>query len=90
MKPGIYTMTAEEYHSDPADVPSLTASIAHIICSQSPLHAWANHPRLNPDFKREEQANWDVGTAAHALLLEGNEGVAMIDYPDWRKKEARD
>jgi hypothetical protein len=89
MKNGIYTMAAEEYHRDPCDVPSLSASIAHVICSQSPLHAWAKHSRLNPDFKREEQAGWDIGTCAHALLLEGAAAVDVIEAPDWRSKGAQ-
>ncbi len=87
---GIQTISAEAYHSDPCEQPSLTASIAHLICSASPLHAWHAHPRLNPNFKRQEEERFDIGTACHALLLEGNSGIALINAPDWRKKEARD
>src|SRR5450759_779406 len=82
---GIQTISSEEYHSSTA----LSASLAHILCSQSPLHAWtASH--LNPNYKREDAERFEIGTAAHALLLEGNDGVAMIDAPDWRSKAARD
>jgi hypothetical protein len=87
---GILTIPAVEYHADKiADQPSLSASLAATICSSSPLHAWAEHPRLNPDFKREERSGWDIGTAAHALLLEGVAAVDVIEAPDWRSKGAQ-
>lgn len=93
MKPGIHTLTADEYHSDPADQPSLSASIAHLLTSRSPLHAWTAHPRLNPEFARQEESKYDVGTCAHALLLEGKpmEEVARVVYLDsWRTKAAKE
>ena len=41
MKPGISEIGASQYHSDEvADVPSLSRSIAHLLCSASPLHAY--------------------------------------------------
>jgi hypothetical protein len=82
---GIQTISAEAYHART----ELSASLAHLICSQSPLHAWTAS-RLNPNYKRVEESKFDIGTACHALLLEGNSGVALINAPDWRKKEARD
>jgi len=38
---GIFEYTADVYHADPCPKPSLSASIAHILCSQSPAHARA-------------------------------------------------
>ncbi len=99
MEPGIYTFPAEQYHADalvfdgPSYKPTLSASIAHLLTSRSPLHAWTAHPRLNPDFKREPEAKYDVGTCAHALLLEGKpmEEVARVVYMDsWRTKAAKE
>jgi hypothetical protein len=87
---GIYTLPAEEYHADPCDQPSLSASIAHILCSQSPAHGRAAHPKLNPALVREEQGHFDIGTAAHAILLEGQAKLAVIDAPDWRTKDAKE
>lgn len=89
----IREMSAADYHADPSDPPSLSSSIAHLLSSQSPAHAWVAHPKLNPDFQREDKGHYDVGTAAHALFLEGDAGVAIVDAPDWRTaaaKEARD
>ena len=55
MKPGIYGMSEDCYHADPADAPSLSASIAKILIAETPLHAWTAHPKLNPNFVREEK-----------------------------------
>lgn len=87
------TVSAAEYNADCCPSPSLSASIAHILCEQSPLHAWTAHPKLNPDYVSEETGHFDVGTAAHALLLEGEWVAEVLDFPDWRTnkaKEARD
>lgn len=91
MKPSVHTMTAEEYHADPTPAPSLSASIAVELLHRSPRHAWFAHPKLNPDFVREESETFDLGTAAHAYLLEGGKSrFAIIDAPDWRTKAAKE
>lgn len=87
---GIFGLSAAHYHSDPCEIPSLSRSIAHILCTQTPLHAWYAHPKLNPDFTREEAAKFDVGTAAHALLFHGEPGVEVCDFPDWRTNAAKE
>lgn len=89
-KPGIYTMSADQYHADPSDQPSLSASIANTLLTRSPMHARAAHPRFNPEATRRNAQHLDLGTAAHALLLEGKEAVAIIDAPDFRTKEAQE
>ncbi|HJR01811.1 MAG TPA: PD-(D/E)XK nuclease-like domain-containing protein [Methylomirabilota bacterium] len=89
MKPGIYTMAAELYHADPCPAPSLSASMAKILLDQSPLHAWTAHPKLNPHFEREDDGKFDLGTAAHAYVLEGAERFEVVPFYDWRKKEAQ-
>jgi hypothetical protein len=86
---GIYSMPADIYHADPCKAPSLSASIATVLCTQSPAHARHAHPRLNPDFKREVEDKFDLGSAAHDVLLEGAENVAVIDASDFRTKDAK-
>lgn len=88
--PGIYDISAEEYHADCCLEPSLSASVIHILLSQSPRHAWYSHVRLNSEFVAEERDNFDRGTAAHAYLLEGNASLEIIDAPDFRTKAARE
>lgn len=90
---GIHDIAADAYHADPAATPSLSASIAHVLYTRSPKHAWTQHPRLNPDHQRREESRFDIGTTAHAILLEQREVddiVAIIDAPDWRTKKAQE
>ena len=89
-RPGIYEITAEHYHRDPVGpAPSLSASIAHLLISRSPAHAKRQHPRLSPDFVPEESDAFDLGTAAHAYVLEGGFNLEIIDALDWRTQAAR-
>lgn len=92
LKQGIHgTVSASRYHADDlAEQPSLSASIAKTICLKSPWHAWHEHPRLNPDYGEAPDTKYDLGTIAHALLLEGMDVAEVLDYPDWRTKAARE
>lgn len=100
MKPGIHAIDADAYQNDNIghDTPSLSASIAKILINQSPLHAWHAHPRLNPNVVREEKEMFDLGTVAHALLLQGMNVAHIIQaktkegetVSDWRTKAAQD
>lgn len=89
-KPGIYDISAADYHRDPVVEPSLSSSIAHELLFASPCHAREQHPRLNPDLVREEKEIFDRGTAAHAYLLQGETGFEVIAADDWRTKAARE
>lgn len=82
-------MPAEEYHADPAIEPSLSSGIAKLLVTASPLHAWHAHPRLNPQYEEEEDGIFDRGSAAHALLLQGDDLMVECQFDDWRKKEAK-
>jgi hypothetical protein len=88
--PGVYSMPAEDYHADPCPAPSLSSGIARILISSSPRHAWVAHPRLNPAYEPEDSTTFDLGSAAHALLLEGEDRMAVIDAPDYRTKAAQE
>lgn len=94
-KPGRYdNMSFAEYLADPAPVPSLSRS-AIVDILDSPLRCWWNHPKLNPHCPPEkEKTQFDIGSAAHDLLLKGGDAVAVIEgFNDYRKdaaKEARD
>lgn len=64
--PGVYDLTAEEYHGDPAPEPSLSSSGARLIMSECPAIYWheRNHPPPPSDA-------FVIGSAAHEWLLEG-------------------
>ena len=44
MRTGIFTIPAADYHADPCEVPSLSASIASLLVNRSPFHAWSAIP----------------------------------------------
>ena len=89
-EPGIYDMTWPDYLSDPCPEPSLSCSIARMLCLDSPAHAREAHPRLNPQTVDAHNEAMDIGTAAHALLLEGLYALAIIDAKDFRTNAAKD
>lgn len=94
LAPGIHPqIDSAAYHSDAlTDQPSLSASIAVELVTKSPAHARAAHPRLNPNYERpDEKKEWDIGTAAHALLLEGEDVAYVVEgYENWKTVAARD
>jgi hypothetical protein len=83
-------MSASDYHADPSPEPSLTSSIAKILVTQSPMHAWFAHPRLNPHHRPEESEDFDRGSAAHSLLLESDDRMVECPFNDWRTNAAKD
>lgn len=89
----IKDIPAAQYHADEVDAPSptLSCSIAKILLNQTPAHARLAHPRLNPDYEGGDEATrLDIGTACHALLLEGIDSVAVCEFADWRTKAAQE
>jgi hypothetical protein len=88
---GVTDETAAEYHADTkARRAALSSSIAQTLLAESPRHAWAQHPRLNPDHVRTEDAKFDVGNVAHAAILEGIDVVEYTDeWTEWRTNDAK-
>ena len=86
MKPGIYDMPAADYHK----LPFLSSSLAQIIIAQSPLHAWTACAALNPNYSDDEKEEFDIGSAAHALLLEGQDRMVIVPFDNYKKKEAQE
>jgi PDDEXK-like domain of unknown function (DUF3799) len=83
-KPGLYyDMSSQDYFADPCPLPSLTQSVAKILLDQSPLHAWHAHPRLNPDWRPDDDTKFDVGNVAHKLLIGRGKELEIFDAPDW-------
>ncbi len=87
---GIYGIGADRYAADPCGRPSLSSGIANLICSSSPLHARMAHPKLNAEYVSEEAEHFDIGTVAHALILEGYSVAEVLKFPDWRTNAARE
>lgn len=96
MSARILDVTVEQYHRDPCDSPSLSASMANILLSKSPLHAWTEHPRLGakPDddevIEDDDTEAFTKGKVIHTLLLGKGSQVALIDADSFRTKAARE
>ena len=81
LDPGIHRLEAEVYHADRmCSVPTLSSTLARLLISRSPRHAWTASARLNPDYVSEDRKTFDVGRAAHRAVL-GN-GGDYLAYPD--------
>jgi len=94
-KPGLYRelVTERAYHADPVASPSLSSSVAKLLLEKTPLHAWVSHPRLNPNYEPDESEKYDLGKTAHALMLCGEDAIAVVDADSYRSnaaKKARD
>lgn len=88
--PGIYTLSSAEYHADPCRDISLSSSIAQILLTQSPRHAALAHPRLSLNYQPDEDSRFDLGSAAHALFLEGDGSkIVVVEANDWRTAKAK-
>jgi hypothetical protein len=88
---GFHVMPAARYHSDPAMEPSLSSSVAQVLLRESPRKAWYSHPRLNPNYREEHDSKFDLGTCAHAVLLENDASrIVIVEADDWRTKAAKE
>ena len=89
-RPGFYrNVNSEDYFADPAPVPSLSQSIAKLLIDHSPLHAWTCHPRLNPDWAPDTEKKFDLGNAAHKLLIGAGKNIAVLEYDNYLTKAAK-
>jgi hypothetical protein len=93
-EPGVYEMPDLEYHSDPvAAAPSLSRSIAKRLVEASPAHAYAQHPRLGgtpPTGPASGEEEMELGSAAHAMFLQGLDIVEHIPFDSYRTKDAKE
>lgn len=86
-------VTAARYHSDDfGPTPTLSSSIAKLILMRTPAHGRLAHPRLNSSDKEPEDddGKFDLGSAAHEMILGRGGGIDMLDYPDWRTRAAKE
>jgi len=89
-KPGRYKISFAEYLADPCQNPSLTRSTIKSLISETPRRAFLQHPRLNPQVVEKQSEKFDIGTAAHAIFLEGAaDAVHVVLANDWRTNAAK-
>lgn len=88
--PGFYSdMSADVYHADPAQEPSLSSSIAKTLISRSPAHAYAEHPKLGGTYEPDTTRKMDVGSCAHVLLLGRGAKIHVIDAKSYQTNAAK-
>lgn len=85
----LHEMTPAEYHADPCAKPSLSASIANVLCERSPLHAWHVHPKLG-GRPCESTKEMNEGSLIHRLMLGVGTGVEVIAADNFKTKLARE
>lgn len=87
----VLEITTTQYHDDDTghDEPSLSSSLANVICRSSLAHAYAAHPRLGNAIARKTSDAFDLGDVVHGLLLEGEDRIVEVDAKDWRTNAAK-
>jgi len=86
----------DAYHGQPCDGPSVSSSGLRTIWAQSPAHYYLNSS-LNPHREEQEQKkHFNIGRAAHHLLLQGREGfeeqyaIRPERFSDFRTNAAKE
>ncbi|WP_309505417.1 PD-(D/E)XK nuclease-like domain-containing protein [Streptomyces phytophilus] len=82
MEPGQYDIPAELYHQDPVPGGSLSATGAKKILD---CPARFKHALDNPEPPKRV---FELGTAAHSIVLGDGPELAKIEHKDWRTKAA--
>lgn len=83
--PGVYDITAEEYHADPVPGGSLSSTGARrLITPSCPalFRHWADNPQL-------PKKHFDIGTAVHTVALGNGPELVTIDHDDYKTAEAQ-
>lgn len=90
LDPGVHDLPEADYHSDRfCPAPSLSNSIAKTLIRKSPRHAWFAHPKLNPRWEPENKTQFDLGRAAHSLVLGDKERFVVVEAAGWQTKAAK-
>ena len=86
-EPGVYDGLDEAaYHADPVPGGSLSASGAKLLLPPS-CPARYQYDRLNPPPPKD---SFDLGSAAHRLVLDAGLPICRLAHDDWRTKAARE
>jgi hypothetical protein len=84
-EPGVYEMTNEQYHADPVPGGSLSSTGARRILPPG-CPAQFDYDRHNPPAGKQ---HFDVGHAAHLMVLGAGGEMVVLDYDDYTRKAAR-
>lgn len=85
-EPGVYIMTAEEYHQDPVPGGSLSSSGARTLLPPS-CPALFKFERDNPPAAKRV---FEFGHAAHGALLGTGPRLVVLDFDDYKTRAAQE
>jgi hypothetical protein len=91
-KPGVYDIGIDEYHGQPCEGPSISASGLRTILLDSPAHYWVESS-LNPKAEKPDTLALRIGKAAHSWVLGDPffaEHFVISPYNEFRTKEAKE
>ena len=74
LEPGVYP---DLPMADYLAIPALSAGIVRTLLDRCPRAAW-HESWLNPQRARYDTAATDIGTVAHAVLLEGSDDCVEV------------
>ncbi len=84
--PGIYDMPEDVYHADPVPGGSLSKSGAKLLLEPSCPAKY----KYEKDHGRPPKREFDLGTAAHTLVLGSGPELVEIGFDNWRTDKAND
>jgi hypothetical protein len=87
-------ITPAQYHADPCETPSLSASTAKTLAFRSAAHAWLEHPRFgrspeNATDDSQDSESMTKGTIIHELVLGKGSGLVVIEADNFRTNAAK-
>lgn len=85
-EPGVYDLPADLYHRDPVPGGSLSASGARRLLPPSCPALY----RYAADHPAPPSRAFDLGHAAHRLVLGAGPDLVVVDAEDWRTRAARE
>lgn len=83
---GVHDVPIDDYHADPVPDGSLSASGAKKLLPPS-CPARFHHEREHPPAPT---STFDIGHAAHKLILGDGPELVVVDHDDWRTKAAKE
>ncbi|MGA4875925.1 PD-(D/E)XK nuclease-like domain-containing protein [Streptomyces lydicamycinicus] len=76
-------LSAEDYHADRTSISS--TGLRKLLAPGCPAQF-----RYDQDNPKPPKKEFDLGHAAHLMVLGEGAALEVIDFPDWKKKEAQD
>lgn len=89
-EPGLYRMTAAQYHADPCPEPSLSSGAIRKMLERTPRHAYCEHPRLGGQRQESSSPAMTLGTVVHSLILGAGRELVVIEADSYRTKAAQE